>query len=41
MANKADNTSENLLNGIRQIISFLYPREEINQKVYNSVMTSI
>ena len=38
---KADNTSENLPNEIRQIICSLYPAKEITKKVYNNVMNSI
>ena len=38
---KAGNTSENLLNEIRQIIYSLYRAEEITKKVYNNTMNSI
>ena len=38
---KADNTSENLLNEIRQIIHSLYWAKEITKKIYNSIMNSI
>ena len=38
---KADNTSGNLLNEIRQIIYFLYRENEIIKKVYNNIMNSI
>ena len=38
---KAGNTSENLLNEIRQIIYSLYKAREITKKVYNNVMNSI
>ena len=38
---KADNTSENLLNEIRQIIYPLYQEKEITKKVYNNIMNSI
>ena len=38
---KADQTSENLLNGIRQIIYSLYLAIESIKKVYNNVMNSI
>ena len=38
---KAGNTSENLLNEIRQIIYFLHRANEITKKVYNNVMKSI
>ena len=38
---KAGNTSENLLNEIRQIIYSLYRAKEITKKVYNNIMISI
>ena len=38
---KADNTSEKLLNEIREIIHSLYREKEIAKKVYNSIMNSI
>ena len=38
---KAGNTSENLLNEIRQIIYSLYRTKEITKKVYNNIMNSI
>ena len=38
---KAGNTSENLLNEIRQIIHFLYQAKETTKKVYNNIMNSI
>ena len=38
---KAGNTSENLLNEIRQIIYFLYRTKKITEKVYNNIMNSI
>ena len=38
---KAGNTSENLLNEIRQIIYSLYRAKEIAKKVYNNTMNSI
>ena len=38
---KAGNTSENLLNGIRQIIYSLDRVTEITRKVYNYIMNSI
>ena len=38
---KADNTSENLLNEIRQLIYSLYQTKEITKKVYNNIMNSI
>ena len=37
---KAGNTSENLLNKIRQIIYFLYWAKEITKKVYDNIMNS-
>ena len=38
---KAGNSSENLLNEIRQIIYSLYRTKEITKKVYNNTMNSI
>ena len=38
---KACNTSENLLNEIRQVIYSLYGAKEITKKVYNNTMNSI
>ena len=38
---KAGNTSENLLNEIRQTIFSLYRAKEITKKVYNNIMNSI
>ena len=38
---KAGNTSENLLNKIRQIIYSLYQANEISKKVWNIIMSSI
>ena len=38
---KAGNTSENLLNEIRQIIYSLYRAKKIITKVYNNIMNSI
>ena len=38
---KVGKTSENLLNGIRQIIYFLYRAKEIIKKIYNNIMNSI
>ena len=38
---KASNTSENLLNEIRQIICSLYRAKEITKKVYDNVINSI
>ena len=38
---KAGNTSENLLNEIRQIIYSLYRAKEITKKVCNNIMNSI
>ena len=35
---KASNTSENLLNEIRQIIHSLHQLTEITKKVYNNIM---
>ena len=37
----AGNTSENLLNEIRQIIYPLYGAKEITKKLYNNIMNSI
>ena len=38
---KVGNTSENLLNELRQIIYSLYQSKEITKKVYNNIMNSI
>ena len=38
---KAGNTSENLLNEIRQIIYFLCRKNEIAKKLYKKTMNSI
>ena len=38
---KPSNTSENLLNEIRQIIYSLYRAKEVAKKVYNNIMNSI
>ena len=38
---KASNTSENLLNEIKQIIYSLYQAKEIFKKIYNNTMNSI
>ena len=38
---KVGNTSENLLNEIRQIIYSLYRAKEITKKKYNNIMNSI
>ena len=38
---KAGNTSENLLNEIRQVIYSLYQAKEITRKVYKNIMNSI
>ena len=38
---KASNTSENLLNEIRQIRYSLYRAKELTTKVYNNIMNSI
>ena len=37
----AGNTSENLLNEIREIIYSLYQAKEVTKKVYNNIMNSI
>ena len=38
---KAGNTSETLLNEIRQIRYSLYRENEVTKKVYNNIMNSI
>ena len=38
---KDGNTSENLLNEIKQIIYSLHRAKEITKKVYNNIMNSI
>ena len=38
---KVDNTFENLLNEIRQIIYSLYREREVTKKVYNNIIKSI
>ena len=38
---KVDNTSENLLNEISQIIHFLHWAKEITKKVHNNIMSTI
>ena len=38
---KASNTSENLLNEIRQIIYSLYREKEVTKKVYNNIINSM
>ena len=38
---KVGNTSENLLNKIREVICSLYRAKEITKKVYNNIMNSI
>ena len=38
---KTGNTSENLLNEIRQIVYSLYRQKEVTKKVYNSIINSI
>ena len=38
---KASNTSENLLNKVRQIIYNLYQEKEVTKKVYNNMINSI
>ena len=38
---EAGNTSENVLNEIRQIIYFLYQAQKITKKVYNNIINFI
>ena len=38
---KAGNSSENLLNKIKQIVYLLYQSKEITKKVYNNMIKSI
>ena len=38
---KAGNTSENLVNEIRQIIHSLYRAKEITKNVYNNIINSV
>ena len=38
---KASNSSENVLNEIRQIIYSLYRAKQITKKVYNNIMNSM
>ena len=38
---KADNASDNLLNGIRQIPYSLYRGQEITKKVYNNIIKTV
>ena len=38
---KTDNTSENLLNKIRQIVCSMYQARKITKKEYNNIMNSI
>ena len=38
---KLGNTSENVLNEIRQVIYSLYREKEITKKVYNNIINSI
>ena len=38
---KVDNTSEKLLNEIRQIIYSLYWAKELTKKIHNNIMNSI
>ena len=38
---KAGNTSENVLNEIREIIYSLYRAKEITKRLYNNIMNSI
>ena len=37
---KTSNTSENLLNEVKQIIYYFYREKEITKKVYNNIMYS-
>ena len=38
---KTNNTSENVLNKIKQIVYSLYREKEVPKKVYNNIMNSI
>ena len=38
---KSGNTSENVLNEIREIIYSLYRAKEITKRLYNNIMNSI
>ena len=38
---KAGNNSENLLNGIRQMVYSLYQSKDLTKKVYNNIIKSI
>ena len=38
---KAGNTSQTLLNKIRQITYYLYQAKDINKHLYNTIMTSM
>ena len=38
---EAGNTSENVLNEIRQIIYFLYQAKKVTKKVYNNIINFI
>ena len=38
---KAENTSGNLVNEIRQIIHSLYRKKKVSKKVYNKIINSI
>ena len=38
---KVNNTAENKLNEIKQIISSLYPEKEVTKKTYNNIINSI
>ena len=38
---RAGNTSENLINEVRQIIYSLYRTKEITEKVHNNIMNSV
>ena len=38
---KADNTSENLLNEIKEVIYFLHRAKKLTKNVYNNIMNLI
>ena len=38
---KACNTSENLLNEVRQVMYYLYREKEITKKAYNNIMNPL
>ena len=38
---KACNTTENLINEIRQLIKFLYQENQLNERVYNNIVNSM